>query len=64
MTHISRRTALIGATASLSLAACGNGIGSNGPATIDARTASTMNFMVLATSREHAIWQVSQQASL
>ena len=45
MTHISRRTALIGATASLSLAACGNGIGSNGPATIDARTDSTMNFM-------------------
>lgn len=45
MTHISRRTALIGAAAGLTLAGCGNGIGSNGAATIDARTASTLNFM-------------------
>jgi lipid-binding SYLF domain-containing protein len=45
MTQLTRRTALIGAGASLSLAACGNGIGSNGAATIDARTSSTLNFM-------------------
>lgn len=45
MTNISRRTALLGAGAGLTLAACGNGIGSNGAATIDARTDSTLNFM-------------------
>jgi len=31
--------------AALPLAACGNGIGGNGAATIDARVASTLNFM-------------------
>ncbi len=45
MHHIAGRTALIGVAAGMTLAACGNGIGSNGAATIDARTASTLNFM-------------------
>lgn len=45
MTQISRRTFALGAVASTSLAACGNGIGSNGAATIDARVASTVNHM-------------------
>lgn len=45
MTHISRRTFALGAVAGTTLAACGNGIGSNGASTIDARVASTLNFM-------------------
>lgn len=45
MTHISRRTFALGAVAGTSLAACGNGIGGNGAATIDARVASTLDFM-------------------
>ena len=45
MTYISRRTALLGVAASTTLAACGNGIGGSGAATIDARTDSTLNFM-------------------
>ncbi|MEN9012149.1 MAG: YSC84-related protein [Yoonia sp.] len=45
MTQISRRNAFLGAAAGLALAGCGNGIGSNGAATIDARATSTLNFM-------------------
>ena len=45
MTQFTRRTAVLGALAGMTLAACGNGIGSNGAATIDARTDSTLNFM-------------------
>lgn len=45
MTHISRRTFALGAVAATTLTACGNGIGGNGAATIDARVASTLNFM-------------------
>lgn len=45
MTHISRRTFALGAVAGTTLAACGNGIGGNGASTIDARVASTVNFM-------------------
>lgn len=44
MTQITRRTFALGAAA-LPLAACGNGIGGTGAATIDARVASTLNFM-------------------
>lgn len=44
MTQFSRRTFALGAAA-LPLAACGNGIGSNGAAEIDARVASTLSFM-------------------
>ena len=45
MTKISRRGFALGAVATTSLAACGNGIGSTGAATIDARVASTLNSM-------------------
>jgi lipid-binding SYLF domain-containing protein len=44
MTQISRRTFAL-AAASLPLAACGNGIGNDGAATIDARVDSTLAFM-------------------
>jgi len=44
MTHLSRRRFALGAAA-LPLAACGNGIGSNGAAEIDARVSSTLSFM-------------------
>lgn len=44
MTHISRRGFALGAAA-LPLAACGNGIGSTGPAMIDARVDETLNFL-------------------
>jgi lipid-binding SYLF domain-containing protein len=43
---LSRRSFALGALASTgALAACGNGIGSRGPETIDARVDSTVNFM-------------------
>ena len=45
MTQFTRRIAVLGTLAGMTLAACGNGIGSNGAATIDARTDSTLNFM-------------------
>ncbi len=45
MTHLTRRTFALGAVAGTTLAACGNGIGGNGASTIDARVASTVNFM-------------------
>lgn len=41
----SRRGFALGALASTTLAACGNGIGGSGAATIDARVDSTLNFM-------------------
>ena len=44
MTRLTRRSFALGAAA-LPLAACGNGIGGAGAATIDARVASTLNFM-------------------
>lgn len=44
MSNLSRRSFVLGAAA-LPLAACGNGIGSNGPAIIDARVTETLNFM-------------------
>lgn len=44
MNKMTRRSFALGAAA-LPLAACGNGIGSSGAATIDARVASTLNFM-------------------
>lgn len=46
MTEISRRAFALGAaTGTALLAGCGNGIGSRGSGTIDARVASTRNFM-------------------
>lgn len=44
--RFSRRAALTGAVASTAaLAACGNGVGSRGAATIDARVSATLQFM-------------------
>jgi lipid-binding SYLF domain-containing protein len=45
MSIYSRRTFALGALASGTLAACGNGIGGNGATEIDARVASTLNFL-------------------
>jgi len=45
MTLLSRRSFALCAMASTSLAACGNGIGGNGAAQIDARVESTLSFM-------------------
>jgi len=45
MTHITRRSFAVTAMASMTLSACGNGIGGNGAATIDARVDSTLQFM-------------------
>ena len=44
MTHLTRRHFVLGAAA-IPMAACGNGVNSNGAATIDARVASTLSFM-------------------
>ena len=45
MTHLTRRTFALGAVAGTTLAACGNGIGSNGASIIDARVSSTLSYM-------------------
>lgn len=45
MDHFSRRSFALGALATTTLAACGNGIGGSGAATIDARVDSTLNGM-------------------
>lgn len=45
MSNFSRRGFALGALASTGLAACGNGIGSGGSATIDARVDSTLTSM-------------------
>lgn len=45
MTRIPRRAIFAGAAASLALAACGNGIGSDGPAKLDARVDATLNYL-------------------
>lgn len=45
MTILTRRNFALSAVATTTLSACGNGIGGNGAATIDARVASTRNFM-------------------
>ncbi len=45
MTLLNRRGFALGALAAPALAACGNGIGSNGATTIDARVDSTTQFM-------------------
>lgn len=45
MTFTTRRNFIAGAGASVALAGCGNGIGSLGPDRIDARVASTLQFM-------------------
>lgn len=45
MTITTRRALLAGGGATLLLAACGNGVGSKGSAQIDARVASTQNFL-------------------
>ena len=45
MTRISRRAFAAGSAASVLLAGCGNGIGSRGSDTIDARVDSTLNFL-------------------
>ncbi|MBE0413404.1 YSC84-related protein [Yoonia sp.] len=45
MRILSRRHFALGACATTTLAACGNGIGSGGAAMIDARVDSTLNFM-------------------
>jgi len=45
MSNFSRRSFALGTLAATTLAACGNGIGSPGPATIDARVDSTLNRM-------------------
>ncbi|PTV96973.1 lipid-binding SYLF domain-containing protein [Rhodobacter aestuarii] len=46
MTDLSRRTLLLAGGASLGLAACGNGVGSNGAAKIDARVDATRSYML------------------
>jgi len=45
MTRIPRRAVLTGTAATLALAACGNGIGSEGPVKLDARVDATLNFL-------------------
>ena len=45
MTRIPRRAVLTGAAATVGLAACGNGVGSDGAANIDARVANSLNFL-------------------
>ena len=45
MTRIPRRALLTGTAAMLALAACGNGIGSEGPVKLDARVDATLNFL-------------------
>jgi len=46
MTHLNRRTFTLGALAGTPLlAACGNGIGSNGAPRIDARADTTLNYL-------------------
>ena len=45
MTHITRRNVVLGAAALAVLAACGNGIGSDGADRIDARVDATLNYM-------------------
>ena len=45
MTLLTRRNFALSAMATTTLSACGNGIGGNGAATIDARVDSTLNFM-------------------
>lgn len=45
MTGTSRRAILTGAAASLALAACGNGIGGDGAARLDARVAATQTYL-------------------
>lgn len=46
MTHITRRNILAIGGAGLGLAACGNGVGSNGAAEIDARVDATRQYML------------------
>jgi lipid-binding SYLF domain-containing protein len=45
MTGISRRTLIASAAAATALTACGNGVGSRGPAIIDSRVNETLAFM-------------------
>ncbi len=45
MSNLSRRSFALGTLAASTLAACGNGIGGAGAATIDARVDSTLEFM-------------------
>lgn len=45
MTLLTRRSFALGAMTTTTLSACGNGIGRNGAARIDARVDSTVNFM-------------------
>ena len=45
MTRFIRRAVLTGAAASLALAACGNGIGSQGGTNIDARADAALNYL-------------------
>ncbi len=45
MNKLSRRTFATSLLATTTLAACGNGVGSSGPAEIDARTDATLNFL-------------------
>jgi lipid-binding SYLF domain-containing protein len=45
MTYLSRRGLLMGAGAALGLTACGNGVGSRGGETIDARVDATRDFL-------------------
>ena len=46
MAELSRRSLLVLGGASLGLAACGNGVGSNGATTIDARVNATRDYML------------------
>ena len=45
MTRTTRRTLLVGVAASFALSACGNGIGSEGGAKIDARADAALNYL-------------------
>ncbi len=45
MTNLTRRAALLGLSGTLGLAACGNGIGSQGADVIDRRVAASLSFL-------------------
>ena len=60
MSSITRRNLALGIVAGTALAACGNGIGSGGAEEIDARVASTLNFLY---SNNPGTQQLAQQAS-
>ena len=45
MTHLTRRVAVLSSVAMLGLAACGNGVGSDGATKLDARSDATLSYL-------------------